>query len=107
MIYHIADIAAWEHALLSTHYSHPTLASEGFIHCSTEAQLVNTMNRHFAEQTELLVLTIVEKFVRTKLKWEESSHNETFPHIYGRIPLEAVETISKWAKNAEGVWEKE
>lgn len=108
MIYHITTESLWEKALSDGKdkgsYAHPTLKTEGFIHCSTEAQLQETLRLHFAEVADVVVLKINERKLGAKLKWEASRNGELFPHIYGRVPLEIVQDIVLMARQADGSW---
>ena len=83
----------------------PPLKSEGFIHCSEKHQLLESAQKHFAEESELVVLCIVEKRVRNILKREPSRNGELFPHVYGSIPPDAIETTEYLAKNDEGLFD--
>lgn len=105
-IYHITDTAKWEAALNSGTYRHPSFQTEGFIHCSTAEQLQKTLAKHFKNETEVVILTIVDRRVRHNLKWDTIEGGEIFPHIYGNIPVDAVEDQQIWLKNAKGEWEK-
>lgn len=107
MIYHITTHALWEDGLRMRVYRHPTLKSEGFIHCSTLAQLPQTLERHFANETEVVILSLVENRIpKGLIKYEESTNGELYPHIYCTIPIHAVEVPEIWMKSPEGVWEK-
>lgn len=106
MIFHITDTEKWENALKTGIYKHPSLHEEGFIHCSTAAQLSATLGKHFANATEVIILTIVEKRISPILKWDTLDTGEKFPHIYANIPLYAVERATVWMKNVAGVWEE-
>ncbi len=55
-IYHIAEKEHLEKALLTGFYSVPSLISEGFIHCSTKEEVVNTANRRFKGFEKLTAL---------------------------------------------------
>lgn len=106
MIYHIAEPDAWERALELGEYRHPSLAAEGFIHCSTREQLDATATRYYADRAELLVLAIVDRRIKDQVKWELApSVGDEFPHIYGAMPLEAVEDVSIVARTDAGAWD--
>lgn len=107
MIYHLATEKDWEAAMSRGTYKIPSLASEGFIHCSTREQLMESARLHFAEHQRLVVLHIVEKRVKELLKWEPSREGALFPHIYGPIPVEAIEDLEILVRNADGAWELE
>lgn len=91
-IFHIAHIDAWRHALLTGSYQAESLASEGFIHCSTAGQVGLTRSRHFAGQAGLVLLEIDPGKLRWELRWEPAPDGELFPHLYG--PLDPAAVIS-------------
>ena len=105
MIYHITTREKWEKALNSGVYTHEDLQKEGFIHCSTKEQLIASAEKHYAAFDELVILCIVEKRVKEILKWEPSRGGQLFPHVYGTIPLEAVESQNLLVKNEVGKFE--
>ncbi|MAF90727.1 MAG: DUF952 domain-containing protein [Bdellovibrionota bacterium] len=83
-IYHIADKFDWEKS--NKEYSHPSLDSEGFIHCSTGKQLIPTYEKYYTSSSNLLLLEIDSFAVGSQLKWELApSRGEEFPHIYSPI----------------------
>ena len=89
-IYHIADTTQWGLANASGEYIHPSLAKEGFIHCSTRTQVEATANLYFANESDLLLLCIDISKLIPPLKYELASRGEEFPHIYGRINVDSV-----------------
>lgn len=95
MIYHVVSKHDWQKARQQGFYEAPSLALEGFIHCSKEEQVKGVLERYYAGQTELLLLHIDESKLSAALKYELApSINEAFPHIYGTLNLEAVVEIS-------------
>ncbi|MCX6202027.1 MAG: DUF952 domain-containing protein [Bacteroidetes bacterium] len=90
-IYHITTAAAWEKAQTAGAYTADSLASEGFIHCSTQDQVPGVLDRYYKGQTNLVKLTIEKSKVTSPLIFElATSINEVFPHIHGPINLSAV-----------------
>jgi uncharacterized protein (DUF952 family) len=90
-IYHITTAAAWEKAQQLGEYIADSLAIEGFIHCSAEAQVAGVLERYYQGQTNLVKLTIDKSKVVHPLIYElAGSINEVFPHIHGPINLSAV-----------------
>lgn len=90
-IYHITTAAQWEQAKILGKYEADTLATEGFIHCSTEDQVSGVLERYYQGQTGLVKLTIVKDRVERPLIFElAGSINEVFPHIHGALNLDAV-----------------
>ena len=107
LIYHLVAPETWEKALNKPEYESPSLKEEGFIHCSSYEQVLDSAKIHYASYQELIVLAIPEKKVKSILKWEPSRSGKLFPHLYGKIQFEQVETTHILSKNAEGMWEWE
>jgi uncharacterized protein (DUF952 family) len=63
---------------------------DGFIHFSTAAQVVETAAKHFAGQSDLLLVSIDAGKLGGRLKWEPSRGGLLFPHLYGDLDLAAV-----------------
>ncbi len=59
---------------------------DGFIHCSTTAQLPGTLAKHF-ERFDRVVLLSFDAAILPGLIWETSRNNMQFPHIYGHLDL--------------------
>jgi uncharacterized protein (DUF952 family) len=95
-IFHITTREQWNHAALAGKYQADSLVTEGFIHCSTAAQVESSGRRHFAGQTGLVVLEIDPGKLRWELRWEDS-HGEDFPHLYGPLDLDAVISVQTFS----------
>ena len=63
---------------------------DGFIHFSTAAQLVETAAKHFAGQSDLMLVAVDDGVLGAALKWEASRGGALFPHLYGALPVAAV-----------------
>jgi|SRR5688500_11669535 uncharacterized protein (DUF952 family) len=90
LIYHIADTNQWEQAQVSRYYTHPSLHSEGYIHCSTKQQLEDTANFYFADADQILVLFIDTSKLEAELLYENASRGGEYPHIYGPINITSI-----------------
>jgi len=96
-VLHVAEAAHWEQALATGEYRWSTLGrtleEEGFIHCSTPAQLPGVLDRFYsAHPDDLVVLTIETARLEVPLRWDvvDSVTGERFPHVYGPLPTDAV-----------------
>jgi uncharacterized protein (DUF952 family) len=67
---------------------------DGFIHFSTSAQVAETAAKHFAKQSNLMLVAVDGDALGPALKWERSRGNDQFPHLYAPLPLSAV----RWAR---------
>ena len=91
IIYHITSVEEWELARMKGFYEAPSLAIEGFIHCSTESQVEGVLNRYYSGKTNLVKLEIDTSLLINPLKYELApSVQEEFPHIFGVINLDAI-----------------
>jgi len=91
MIYHVVTEANWQKAQQLGFYEAESLALEGFIHTSKAEQVAGVLERYYKNQNNLLLLHIEETRLTAPLKYELApSVNEEFPHIFGRLNLDAV-----------------
>ena len=61
----------------------PVDLADGYIHLSTAEQLTETVEKHFAGQTNLHVAAVDLASFGAGLKWEAVRGGALFPHIYG------------------------
>ena len=91
MIYHVVKHTDWQLAKQQGFYAPPSLSAEGFIHTSKADQVAGVLNRYYKEEKELLLLHIDEHKLQSPFIFEFSgSVNQEFPHIYGRLNIDAV-----------------
>lgn len=86
-VFKILTSHAWEQAKLKGYFtgSDADLA-DGFIHLSTGRQIIETANKHFHGQRNLVVVAYRADDLADKLKWEVSRGGDLFPHYYGALP---------------------
>ena len=128
---HIVKRSEWAHAVARGTYAPPSLRAEGFIHCSTVAQVVDTANRFYRGQHGLVVLCIDESRLKAELKYEAAAGvtpapnvktkirsdgplegvrgrgagaaaGEMFPHLYGELNVDAVARVVELPCEADG-----
>jgi uncharacterized protein (DUF952 family) len=68
----------------------PIDLADGYIHMSTAEQLEETLAKHFAGQTGLVIAEIDLSGFGEALKWEVSRGGALFPHLYAPLPQSAV-----------------
>ena len=96
IIYHVTTEAEWKKARDKGVYESPSLANEGFIHCSQEEQVAGVLERYFTGKTDLVKLVIDTGKLNSQFIYEWSpSTTDTFPHVYGPINLDAVIEVEK------------
>jgi uncharacterized protein (DUF952 family) len=68
----------------------PIDLTDGYIHMSTAEQTDETLAKHFAGQTGLVIAEIDLSGFGEALKWEASRGGALFPHLYAALPMSAV-----------------
>ena len=66
----------------------------GYIHLSTRSQIKDTIDQYFKDQKDLVILEICETKIKENIKWEISTNNQLFPHLYGFLELFDVKKVS-------------
>lgn len=110
MILHITSRAEWADAQVRGEYLAPSLQSEGFIHCSTERQVLHVAAAFYRGRTDLVLLVIDESRLTPELKWEPPagppapgiSEADLFPHVFGPVNLAAVSAVIDFLPNPDG-----
>ena len=103
-ILHITHRDRWETAKNLGSYRSDSLATEGFIHCSTLAQVLGSANRFFKQQTDLVILIIDIDRVTSEIKYEGADPQNLFPHIYGALNIDAVTQSLDLETDSDGLF---
>ncbi|HUS42612.1 MAG TPA: DUF952 domain-containing protein [Ilumatobacteraceae bacterium] len=112
-IFHMALPDDWATAFATGEYRMSTrgvtLDQEGFIHCSTREQLQDTANRFYADLEQIVVLTIDPRLVPSAIVYEPPAPglDVLFPHIYGPLPVAAVNLATTWTRGPDIDWSSE
>ena len=102
-ILHITRREDWETAVTTPPYRADSLETEGFIHCSTSAQVLGPANEFYRGQTDLVLLMIDSSKTTAAIIYEDCHETgQQFPHIYGPLNLDAVIKIVDFPPNADG-----
>ena len=103
MIYHITTEAVWQSALQEQSYIPENFQTDGFIHCSDHYQLESTANRFYNQTPGLIVLEIDPDKLISRLVYENLEGGQMpFPHIYGRLNLDAVFATFHFDRTQDG-----
>lgn len=90
-VYKILPASLWAEAMEAGVFTgSPADLADGYIHFSTAAQLRETAAKHFAGQSDLLVVAIDTRAIAGALKWEPSRGGALFPHLYAPLPVSAA-----------------
>lgn len=111
MIYHLTTRKEWKYALATGDYRTRDLEREGFIHCSTQSQLLPVAMQFFSNRRKISILAIEPTLLTAQLKWEKSDEpppgvpaGEKFPHLYGPLNIDAVQKVLDMERDANDVF---
>ena len=112
LVFHIAVEADWDEAERRGLYVVPSLDREGFIHCSTSEQVIDTANAFFPGRRDLVLLFVDDQRTTAEVRDEPSAdaqHGgtergevELFPHLYGPLNLDAVVAVEPLRPGSDG-----
>lgn len=102
-IYKILPRADWLAARAAGRFEGSAVdLADGYIHFSTADQAQETARRHFAGQSDLVVLEVESVELGAALKWEPSRGGALFPHLYGPLDAKAVLAVLEAPLDASG-----
>ena len=118
LVYHLAPLSALRRDLRDGVYTPPSLATEGFIHCTaTPALTLQVAADYFANAAEpLVVLAIDPARLAAELRFEApapiagggTAHlasGALFPHLYGPLEAAAIRGAAELRRDAGAfVW---
>lgn len=110
LILHITTAPAWEAAQQTGQYTAPSLETQGFIHFSTEVQVLRVADTVFRGQPDLVLLYVEPSQLRAELRYEppelaggpDAAMSERFPHLYGPLNLDAVVRVADFPPGPDG-----
>ncbi|MDP4198540.1 MAG: DUF952 domain-containing protein [Bacteroidota bacterium] len=93
-IYHFITKSDLDQHLDAKVFRVPSLAGQGFIHCSKIDQVLDVANYIAPYSEEMLLLEIDEAKVLPEIRYENLEGGERlFPHIYGPLNRDAILAI--------------
>ena len=104
LILHITTAPEWAAAQESGALTPPSLAAEGFVHCSSPTQVAHVADWFYRDVTDLVLCCIDPTRLTSPLRWEPSADvlAGDFPHVYGPVNADAVVRALPWARSEEG-----
>lgn len=106
-IYHMLKKSDWDQAKADGFLTNPSLKDQGFIHASTREQTVDTANRFYQGFFDLYLLQIDTDRIQPELRFEPVTIRDQilhFPHIYGKLNLDAVDAVLLFSPQPDGVF---
>ncbi|MEL7487876.1 MAG: DUF952 domain-containing protein [Pseudomonadota bacterium] len=79
---------------------------DGYLHLSTYDQALETARRYFSGHTDLLALEIPLVAIADAVTFEPvpERNNEAFPHLFGRLPTDAVRRVIPLRASDDGAF---
>lgn len=103
MIFHLLLPNEWSAAKAKGSYCPSSLGSEGFIHFSTQTQVLRSAHNYFKGTNQVTLLAVEEASVQGILTWENTvGGTELFPHVYGSLQVAQVVATYDLARDEEG-----
>jgi steroid delta-isomerase-like uncharacterized protein len=103
-LFHIAFASTWANS--ADPYVPAGFETEGFVHCSTQSQVIDVANRLFRGRSDLVILTIAVERIDAPIRYENlTGGSELFPHIYSPIPRESVVAVVPLTPRSDGSFE--
>jgi uncharacterized protein (DUF952 family) len=107
-ILHFCARDTWISARQDGEYCGDTLATEGFIHCSTVDQVHLPANALVPGRTDIVLLEVAPERLTVPVRWEPGDPNDPesmrFPHVYGPIPVAAVVAVHGFPPGPDGTF---
>ncbi len=100
----VLTIADWARFQAEAVYAgSPADLADGFIHFSTSAQIAATLAKHYAGQTDLVLLAVDVRQEQETLRWEPARSGDLFPHLYAPLQIDAVVAAGAITLDSHGV----
>jgi uncharacterized protein (DUF952 family) len=68
----------------------PIDLTDGYIHLSTADQVPETLKKHFAGQSGLVIAEVALAPLGEAIRWEVSRGGALFPHLHDRLAMTSV-----------------
>lgn len=109
MILHITGRADWAAARQAGELRPPSLAEQGFVHCSDRGTVHLPARAFYGGRSDLVLLVIDPARLAVPVRWEPADPPAQdapwFPHVYGPIPVSAVLGVHEFTSDATGRFE--
>lgn len=103
MIFKVVAATAWTIAEEQGEFRGAEIdIADGYIHFSNSDQVVDTVAKHFEGQHGLLLVAVKAEMLGEALRWEETRNGDSFPHLYGNLSLDCVESVTELPIGKDG-----
>ena len=103
IIYHMLPALTWQAQPKTAPYLADSLATEGFVHCTREAERLVEVANHFYRDVEgaFVILCLETERLQAEVRWEVAD-GHLFPHLYGPIDPAAVVGVIAFPRHLNG-----
>ncbi|HEY7131294.1 MAG TPA: DUF952 domain-containing protein [Candidatus Limnocylindrales bacterium] len=102
--FHLTPAEWWAAADPALPLLAPSLADEGFIHCTTgAAEMVATANRHYRDDPREFVIVTVD-LGRVSSRWSADDERRVYPHVFGPIDRPAILDVRPMPRDDDGTF---
>lgn len=102
-IFHLARAVDFDQAHTTGRYvGSAEDRKDGFLHFSTASQIRESAARHRSGEAGLVLIEVDAAVLGDALRWETSRGGQKFPHLYGPLPLSAVQCAMPLAVGEDG-----
>lgn len=103
LVYKICPASLWREAEAAGRFDGAAVdLTDGFIHFSTGRQLRETAAKHFAGQSDLLLIAVDGDRLGAALRYEPSRGGALFPHLYAPLDPRVVRWVVPLAEGRDG-----
>lgn len=100
--FHLTPAERWATADPDAPYTGPSLADEGFIHCTDgEGELLATANRHYRDDPRRFLALTIDLDVVTAA-WRADDARAIYPHVFGPIDRAAIQGVATLRRDPDG-----
>ncbi|GHE10060.1 DUF952 domain-containing protein [Klenkia taihuensis] len=100
MLLHLITVPDWAQA--SARGGVDPLPEVGFVHLSAPEQVHLPAQRLFDDRDDVVLLVVDERRLTDPVRWEPGVPGDPaamrFPHLYGRLPVDAVVRAVPWPR---------
>jgi uncharacterized protein (DUF952 family) len=100
--FHLVPQSAWEALDAADPYSHPSLASEGFIHCTDGMANLRDVGDRYYRQDPAPYLVVAIDLDRVGRPWRIDEPGSSYPHVYGPIDRSAILAVAPIPRADDG-----
>jgi uncharacterized protein (DUF952 family) len=102
LTYHLTPVEWWEASPIEGPLTSPSLADEGFIHCTDgAAAMVATANRHYRDDPRAFVILTLD-LDRVGSPWRIDDPGGIYPHIHGPINRASIVDVRPAPRALDG-----